>query len=843
MPNIKKVVRKSVKLAAKGVIHTLPTLPGRSGRLTGKLAKEGGLPVRDVRYRPWPSYPSSSLTEWTTQLAPRFLQIFLSGVEGLPQPLAKKFCEEWARYCGARYALLVPHGTDALRVAVTAALDHDGMEYGGEIIVPNLSFIASATTVLDRRFGVTLVDVDPETYLIDPQRVEEAIIPGKTRAIMAVHLFGQPADMAALSDIAKRHSLVLLEDAAQAHGAIHELGRVGAIGDAAGFSFQSSKNLSAGEGGAFTTNDPEVFERAYSFHNVGRARHGGQRWGHNSLGFNMRGSEYIAAVLLHRLQKLEAQQQRRADNYQRLREYLSAVPCVSPLAIGPGVKRHGVHMCELRYDPELCDGLRIEDFIKAIQAEGLPLNRGYEATMAQQPALQQMAEKHPSYLRVLPTPVSDAAVKNMLFLPHEIFLGSDADMREVAAAFAKVQARYQPQAIKPKTPAVTPRIDTASATVAASEAARVTAKANPVRFGVIGLGVMGQEHARVIAANSGLELVGVTDIQANTGRKVAADLNCRWFGSDDEMIQSGAVDAIVIATPHWQHGELAIKALKGGLHVLCEKPLTVTVAQADEVLRAATESRGTFVVVHQKRFEPAYLYVKQLLDSGELGPIYRCSMIESAWRSETYYRASPWRGTWKGEGGGVLLNQAPHILDRYAWLCGMPETVTARCDTSLHDIEVEDTASAILHHANGTHGYIHISTIEAPPIARTVICCDRGRITIENGKVQVSRLRDSIRERTEHDTQLMGELESDTRTIQVPGGGDALSAFYDDFVSAVQGSGSLTCPGHEGINAVELANAMLLSSAEGTAIRLPLDRRQYSEFIEAKMLSTEPQPV
>lgn len=841
MPNIKKVVRKGVKLAAKGVIQTLPTLPGRSGRLTGKLAKEGGLPVRDVRYRPWPSSPSSSLTEWTTQLAPRFLQIFLSGVEGLPQPLAKRFCEEWANYCGARYSLLVPHGTDALRVAITAAIDHDAMEYGGEIIVPNLSFIASATTVLDRRFGVTLVDVDPETYLVDPKRVEEAIIPGKTRAIMAVHLFGQPADMTALSDIAKRHSLVLLEDAAQAHGAIHELGRVGAIGDAAAFSFQSSKNLSAGEGGAFTTNDAEIFERAYSFHNVGRARHGGQRWGHNSLGFNMRASEYIAAILLHRLQKFEAQQQRRAENYGRLREYLSDVACVEPLGYGPGVKRHGVHMCVLRYDPEQCDGLRIEDFIKAIQAEGLPLNRGYEATMAQQPALQQMAEKHPSYLRVMPTPVSDAAVTNMLFLPHEIFLGTDADMREVAAAFVKVQARYQPQAIKVKTAA--PAQVEAAPVAAPAPAASVTTNSKPVRFGVIGLGIMGQEHARTIAANSNLALVGVTDINANTGRAVAAELNCRWFSSADELITSGEVDAVVIATPHWQHGELAIKALKGGLHVLCEKPLTVTVAEGDEVLKAGSESRGMFVVVHQKRFEPAYLYVKQLLDSGELGAIYRCSMIESAWRSETYYRASPWRGTWKGEGGGVLLNQAPHILDRYAWLCGMPETVTARCDTSLHDIEVEDTASAILRHANGTHGFIHISTIEAPAIARTVICCDRGRIVIENGKVQVTRLRDSIRERTEHSTQLMGDLESDTRTVQVPGGGEALRAFYDDFVAAVQGSGSLTCPGHEGINAVELANAMLLSSAEGTAVQLPLDRRAYSEFIETKMHSAEPQPV
>ncbi len=839
MPNIKKIVRKSAKLAAKSAIRTLPQLPGRPGRLTGPLAKEGGMPVRDIRYRPWPTYPSSSMLEWTTKIAPKFLQIFLTGVEGLPQPLATRFAEEWARYCGANYSLLLPHGTDALRVAIASAIDHDGMEYGGEIIVPNLSFIASATTVLDRQFGIALVDVDPETYLLDPQRVEEAIIPGKTRAIMAVHLFGQPADMTALRDIAKRHSLVLLEDAAQAHGAIHDLGRVGAIGDAAGFSFQSSKNLSAGEGGAFTTNDLQVFERAYSFHNVGRARRGGQRWGHHSLGFNMRASEYVAAILLNRLEKLEAQQQRRAQNFHRLREYISDVSCVSPLGIGPGVQRHGVHMFVMRYDPEQCGGLRIEDFISALQAEGIPVSRGYTATMAQQPALQSIAEKHPSYLRLMPTPVSDEAVKNMLFLAHDIFLGSDADMSELAAAFMKVQARYQPEGatkrVVREAVQATPIHEVRPAPVA-------PASAKQIRFGVIGLGVMGQEHARVIAANPLLELTAATDAQAGTGRKVAGDLGVKWFDNADEMIRSGAVDAVVIATPHWQHADLAVNALKAGLHVLCEKPLSVTVEQSDRVLQAAAESRGMFVVVHQKRFEPAYLFVKQLLDSGELGQLYRCSMIESAWRSESYYRSSPWRGTWRGEGGGVLLNQAPHILDRYAWLCGMPETVTARCDTTLHEIEVEDTASAILYHANGAHGYIHISTIEAPAISRMVLCCDRGRITVENGKVQVAKLRDSIRERTATDTQSMGALESETRTINLPTDGDVLGVFYDDFVAAVHGTGTLTCPGDEGRNAVELANAMLLSSAQRKAVTLPLDREQYSEFIE-KMLGHELQAV
>jgi predicted dehydrogenase len=165
----------------------------------------------------------------------------------------------------------------------------------------------------------------------------------------------------------------------------------------------------------------------------------------------------------------------------------------------------------------------------------------------------------------------------------------------------------------------------------------------------------------------------------------------------------------------------------------------------------------------------------------------------------------------------------------------MPEAVTARCDTNLHAIEVEDTASAILYHANGAHGYIHISTIEAPAISRMVLCCDRGRVTVENGKVQVTKLRDSIRERTANDTQLMGALASETRTINLPTDGDVLGVFYDDFLAAVHGTGSLTCPGYEGRNAVELANAMLLSSAQGSSVSLPLDRQQYSEFMEKKL--------
>jgi len=827
-----KLISKLVRLPKKLVKGGIGLLPAPRSRLTGTLAKDGGIPVRDTRFRPWPNFPSSSRLEWRYRVAPAMRTIFRSGVEGLPQPLANEFAKRWAEYCGARYALLLPHGTDALRFALAAALNHDGLEYGGEVIVPNLTFIASATAALDRRFGVAFVDVDPGTLTIDPRRVEEAIIPGKTRAIMAVHLFGHPADMSALRDIAGRHSLVLIEDAAQAHGAIHELGRVGSIGHASGFSFQSSKNLTSGEGGALTTNDPEIFERAYGFHNVGRTRAGAGRWSHMTLGWNCRPSEYVAAVLLHRLRTLETEQQRRYARFLSLRDRLSEVTCVESLGVGPWVKRHGVYMFVMRYRAEQCGGLDIQDFLRAVQAEGIPAHRAHEMTLTQTPALQRLAEKHPDYLRALPTPVANQAAEEIIYIPHHVFLGNEGDMSEIAAAFRKIEAHYAP---KRSRNGRRPAMDLSATAVSftPTSAPSSSSGTRPIRFGIIGLGFMGCQHAEAISANPRLTLVGVTDLEQQKASEISEKFGCKAFSSAEDLVSSGEVDAVVIATPHWQHAGLAITGLRAALHVVCEKPLTVTINQADEVLRVARESSSTLAVVHQYRFEPAYQYAKKILESGELGPIYRCSMVESSWRTEAYYQSSPWRGTWKGEGGGVLLNQAPHILDRYVWLCGMPDTVFARCDTNLHQIEVEDIASAILHHANGMHGYVHVNTLECPAISQTIISCDRGRITIENGSLRISKLKDSIRHRTSTDSGSWGDLNGRSRTIRVPLAKfhELLNMFYNDFVKAVAGDGKLTCPGREGRNAVELANAMILSSVHGRAITLPLDRDEYAEFI------------
>jgi dTDP-4-amino-4,6-dideoxygalactose transaminase len=432
-------MRQTVKRVAQLTIGKLA--PPRS-RLSGRLAIDGGIPVRDVRLRPWAKDTSRNMREWLTSVGPVFREIYLSGVEGLPQRRQQRFAEQWAEYCGCRHALLLPHGTDALRFALAAVFDHDGLDYGGEVIVPNLSFIASATAPLDRRFGVAFVDVDPGTLNLDPVRVEEAIVPGRTRAIMPVHQFGQPADMTSLRAIADKHGLKLIEDAAQAHGAVWETGPVGGLGDAAGFSFQSSKNLRSGEGGILTTNDRDVFERAHSLHNAGRAPNGGDRWEHVTLGWNCRPTEYQAALLTQRFGVFRDQQRRRTPNFQQLREILSDVSCLTPLDIHPGVLQHGMYMFVMRYHADACGRIPLTDFLNAAGAEGIPLNRCYVTTMSNQPAMRSLLARRPEYVRVLPTPAADAAADEIVYIAGDVFLGDERYMSDIAAAVRKIERHY-----------------------------------------------------------------------------------------------------------------------------------------------------------------------------------------------------------------------------------------------------------------------------------------------------------------------------------------------------------------------------------------------------------------
>lgn len=312
------------------------------------------------------------------------------------------------------------------------------------------------------------------------------------------------------------------------------------------------------------------------------------------------------------------------------------------------------------------------------------------------------------------------------------------------------------------------------------------------------------------------------------------------------MFSSGEVDLAVIATPHRDHAALATQALQAGLHTVCDKPLTVSVAEADRLLEAASASKGMLTCISQSRFEPIFRRAKEILGSGELGSFVRCEIEESFWRSHAYYRSANWRGTWNGEAGGVSINQGPHLLDRYLWLCGRPEQVTGFCDTALHPIEVEDTASALFRHSNGRHGHLHINTTECPQSSRLMISCDRGRITIEGGTLRVDRLANSIKEATASVADSFGDIPCET-TIEEIGlivsPEILLSRYYENVARAIAGREAISVSPQEAAQAVELANAIVLSSHARESITLPLDRDRYSAFLESRMAESSSKPA
>lgn len=189
-----------------------------------------------------------------------------------------------------------------------------------------------------------------------------------------------------------------------------------------------------------TTNDDDLIARARSIYNAGRAPDGGGRWEHPGLGWNIRPTEYQAALLLHRLAGFDAQQRRRADNFAILDEHMGEARSLKRLALHPGVRRHGMYMYAMRYRPELCGDTPVTAFLQAVQAEGAPVHRLYTATISGQPAFQKLLERRPEYIRVLPTPVADEAAVNTAYISHSVFLGTAADMKDIAAAIRKVEA-------------------------------------------------------------------------------------------------------------------------------------------------------------------------------------------------------------------------------------------------------------------------------------------------------------------------------------------------------------------------------------------------------------------
>lgn len=358
---------------------------------------------------------------------------------------------------------------------------------------------------------------------------------------------------------------------------------------------------------------------------------------------------------------------------------------------------------------------------------------------------------------------------------------------------------------------------------------------NKVRFGIIGIGGMGNTHAKNLKNVKRAELTAVCDADRNAADSRAKEHSCSAYYSVGEILASGKVDAVLIATPHYFHTTIGVEALSKGFHVLVEKPISVHKADCEKMIAAHKGKKQVFAAMFQMRMDPLYRKVKQLIDGGQLGEITRVNWIITDWfRSDAYYASGGWRATWKGEGGGVLLNQCPHNLDLIQWLCGMPVRVRAFCKLGkYHPIEVEDEVTAYLEYKNGATGVFVTSTGEAPGTNRLEICGDMGRLTVEGGKIRF--LRNESGQKLFCKTTAERFAKPPVWEIDIPVVAPQQNFHTEisqNFVDAILDGATLIAPAEEGINSVELANAMLYSSIKDETVEMPLDSGDFSKLLD-----------
>lgn len=353
---------------------------------------------------------------------------------------------------------------------------------------------------------------------------------------------------------------------------------------------------------------------------------------------------------------------------------------------------------------------------------------------------------------------------------------------------------------------------------------------NKVRLGIIGIGNIGRHHAEYLRAGkvNRAELTAVCDAVADLSKYAPLKI----FSDANELIRSGTVDAVVIATPHYQHTTLGIAAMEAGVHAMVEKPISAHKADAERLIAAHQKQANrklVFAGMFQLRVEPRYVKIRKMIKDGELGEITRLNWTITDWyRTEAYYASGGWRATWKGEGGGVLLNQCLHNLDVIQWLCGMPSRVRGFSQLGrFHNIEVEDNVTAYLEYPNGATGVFITSTGEAPGTNRLEITGTRGRIVVEKDKLLFTRNEVDMIEFSK--TSPSGFAKPEVWNIEIPIENAATphAALMQNFVDAILDGTPLIAPGEDGIHSVELANVMLYSSLIGQTVQLPLDSAAY----------------
>ncbi len=370
--------------------------------------------------------------------------------------------------------------------------------------------------------------------------------------------------------------------------------------------------------------------------------------------------------------------------------------------------------------------------------------------------------------------------------------------------------------------------------------------AKQVRLGIIGVGNMGLGHINnaVKGRTPEIAITCVADIDPKKfekAKELLPDVAC--FSTAEELIDSGLCEAVLIATPHYFHPPIGIYALKKGIHVMSEKPAGVYTKQVRELIAAAKESTATYAIMFNQRTNCVYRAVHELVQSGVYGEMRRVSWIITDWfRTQQYYNSGGWRATWSGEGGGVMLNQCPHQLDLWQWICGMPESVRAFCHVGKwHDIEVEDDVTIYATYPNGATGTLITSTGDCPGTNRLEITLDKAKILCENDSrtgtydVWVYELETGTQEYIKTAADGFSRPNGAWRKVETDGKNPQHAGVLNAFAAHILRGEPLVAAGEEGIRGLTISNAAFLSSWLGETVTIPFDEDKFLDLLQERI--------
>jgi predicted dehydrogenase len=356
-----------------------------------------------------------------------------------------------------------------------------------------------------------------------------------------------------------------------------------------------------------------------------------------------------------------------------------------------------------------------------------------------------------------------------------------------------------------------------------------------VRLGVIGLGNIARQHIENLTSGQIKDCV-LAAVCSRQPTALVVELGVPHFTDYTELVHSGLCDAVLVATPTFTHFETGACALRAGLHVMMEKPIGLSTQEGEELL-ALQQPGQIFALMLNQRTDPLFTIMRKTIAEGTLGEITRTHWTMTNWfRPEVYFQVSDWRATWRGEGGGLLLNQCIHNLDIFQWLCGMPVSVQAFCEFGrYHDIEVEDEATAVFRYANGATGVFVGSTGEAPGVNRFDVIGDRGALAYDGERLLLCENDTGTLEFSRSTREMFGMPASSVRDITPDGTTNQHAAVMNNFVDAILRGATLLAPAAAGLDSLALANAMLLSTWEARVVTLPLDSVCYHQALAQRI--------